>query len=639
MHLKYGLFLLLFFAGIHAYSQEKFLDTVNIPSVEVSTIFSIEKEQTSFKSLAIDSIKMSQKSSGSLADVLNEHSTIFVKSYGVGGLASVSFRGTSASHTMVLWNDIPINSSLNGQVDFSLIPLAFYDGIEINFGGASLEKNAGSLGGSINLSNITDYGNRFSIAVQQQFASFGNLSTSAVLKFGRKNFQSNTRIFRKSGENDFKYINLGKKGFPEERLRNAGVEQFGILKEFFLKPTTNSELSLQISTISTDREIPAIMLINNNKEAQKDDSQRATIGYKLDREVWQFKLKSSVFRDELSYTNELLRTENNTSFEGIKNLAQLNYELSEKSDFKVKLHADFDRATSPSYELDRNLNRQAIFFNYNYLIAKRVKVTAVVRGEAVTDQPSVVLPALGFIYRLGEEKHYLLRLNTSFNAKYPNLNDLYWQPGGNPDLKIERSKNLEIGVSNEYIYLADWMNWKFEATAFYMNISDYILWQPTAFGYWKSENLQEVVSQGGELNWSLRTKWRSWRNTTTFQYGYTSSVNQLSKQANDASRGKQLVYVPEHIANIFSQFNFKSWQLIYQMNYTSERFTATDNSDRLPFYLLHHFKLQKAFQLKTHHFSVAFQINNALDEDYQAIQWRPMPGRNYGININYNINK
>ncbi len=615
------------------------MDTVNVPSVEISIPYSIEKEHTSFKRVQIDSIKMSQKSTGTLAEVLNEHSTVFVKSYGVGGLASVSFRGTSASHTMVLWNDIPINSSLNGQVDFSLIPLAFYDGIEIDFGGASLEKNAGSLGGSINLTNEIDYGNRFSVAVQQQIASFGNLGTSAILKFGRQNFQSNTRIFHKSGDNDFKYINLGKNGFPEEQLRNAGVEQFGVLKEFFFKPTDNSELSLQLSTISTDREIPAIMLINNNKESQKDEAYRATAGYKIERDAWQFNLKSSIFRDELSYTNELLRTKNNTSFEGIKNLAYFQYTFSDKSDFSVKLHADFDRASSPSYALDRNLNRQALFVNYNYLISKKIKASAILRGESVSNQPAMLLPAIGLVYQLDEKKHYLLRLNASFNAKYPNLNDLYWQPGGNPDLKIERSENIEVGLSNEYIYLADWMNWKFEATAFYMNITDYILWQPTAFGYWRSENLQKVISQGVELNWSIRTNWRSWRNTTTLQYGYTSSVNQLTKQENDASKGKQLVYVPEHTANLFSQFNFKKWQLIYQMNYTSQRFTATDNSDRLPFFALHHFKVQRAFQLKSHQLSIAAQINNVFDEDYQAIQWRPMPGRNYGLTINYKIDK
>tara|TARA_R110002049_G_scaffold216946_7_gene388387 strand:- start:1709 stop:3628 length:1920 start_codon:yes stop_codon:yes gene_type:complete len=639
MQIRFSFLLFLFFVIYDSFSQGNFLDTVDIPVVTVKSDFKIESEDNSFKKVQIDSIQMSQKSTGTLADVLSEHSTIFVKSYGVGGLSSVSFRGTSAAHTMVLWNDIPINSSLNGQIDFSLIPLAFFDGIEIDFGGASLEKNAGSLGGSVNLQNIVNYNNRLSVAFQQQFASFGNVGTSAIIKVGQERFQSNFRVFRKQGENDFKFTNLGKDGFPEERLQNASVEQFGVLNEYFFKPTRTSEIMLQASVISTDREIPAIMLVNNNRELQNDQAYRATLGYKIEKTNWRLNLKSSGFLDELDYENQLLQTETNTTFSGIKNLAHFNWDIAVQHQLNVKLHADFDEAESETFSEDKTLKRQALFVNYNYSPSDRIKTSAILRTEALTNQPTLLLPALGVVYRLGKESNYLLRLNASMNAKYPNLNDLFWQPGGNPDLQVERSKNLELGIANQYLFIKDWMSWKIEATAYYMLINDYILWQPTAFGYWKSDNLQEVVSRGGEVNWSIRTKWKKLRNTTTVQYGYTSSVNQLAKQENDASKNKQLIYVPEHSMNIFSQFNFKQWQIIYQLNYTGLRYTATDNSDFLPFYNLHNIKVQREMQFKNHQFSVSAQVNNLFDADYQAIQWRPMPGRNFGITLNYSFDK
>lgn len=639
MQFKLCSLILLFITFNNCFSQESYLDTIDISTVTIKSNFRIEEEDNSFKKLQIDSVQMSQKSTGTLADVLSEHSTIFVKSYGVGGLSSVSFRGTSAAHTMVLWNDIPINSSLNGQIDFSLIPLAFFDGIEIDFGGASLEKNAGSLGGSINLQNTVDYTNRFSVAFQQQVASFGNIGTSAIIKVGKSKYQSNYRLFRKQGENDFKFTNLGKNGFPEEKLQNASVEQFGLLKEFFFKPTKTSELMLQASVISTDREIPAIMLVNNNRELQNDQAYRATLGYKVEKINWKLNLKSSGFIDQLDYRNQLLQTKTNTTFRGIKNLAHFNWDFTKRQQLNVKLHADFDEAISETYTGNKVLQRQAIFVNYNYSPTERIKTSAILRTEALTNQLTLLLPAFGIIYQLGKESNYLLRLNASMNAKYPNLNDLFWQPGGNPDLRVERSKNLELGITNKYVPIQDWMSWKLEASAYYMLITDYILWRPTAFGYWNSENLQEVISRGGEVNWSVRTKWRKWRNTTTVQYSYTSSVNQLVKQENDASKGKQLIYVPEHSANIFSQFNYKQWQLIYQLNYTGLRYTTTDNSDFLPFYNLHNFKVQRGMRFGKHLFSVSAQVNNFLDADYQAIQWRPMPGRNFGITLNYNFDK
>src|SRR5690606_11557352 len=107
-----------------------------------------------------------------LGDILQSNTGIFIKSYGQGGLATASFRGTAASHTKVLWNDMPLNSSMNGLIDFSLLPIAFYDGIEIDYGGASLEQNSGSLGGSINLKNGVDFTNRVNIDARQTFASY-----------------------------------------------------------------------------------------------------------------------------------------------------------------------------------------------------------------------------------------------------------------------------------------------------------------------------------------------------------------------------------------------------------------------------------------------------------------------------------
>lgn len=633
-HKFYMLFSLLAFS-VTGIAQENILDTINIPSVTIHRSHVIDENETSFKTEHIDSVKMSQKSTGTLADVLNEHSTIFVKSYGVGGLSSVSFRGTSASHTMVLWNDIPINSSLNGQIDFSLVPLAFFDGIEIDFGGASLEKNAGSIGGSINLKNTVDYQNKASVSLQQQFASFGNRGTSGILSLGSYRFQSKVKFFKKHGENNFDFINKGKEGFPVEKLTNARIDQYGILNEYYFKLTSSSQLMLQLSLINTDREIPVIMLVNNNRELQKDQAYRATLGYEIQKKKWKLDFKYSGFSDQLDYENQLLQTKTTTTFQGIKNLIHFKWNPAIKHQLNLKFHADFDEALSHSFTESKFLERRAAFVNYNFMPTKRFKSSLNFRGESLTNQPSLLLPAVGFIYQLTKDKNYLLRVNASLNAKYPNLNDLFWQPGGNPDLKVERSKNLELGLSNNFIFISDWMSWKFEATAFYMLITDYILWQPTAFGYWKSENLQEVISKGGELNWSVRTKFGKWRNTTTVQYGYTSSVNQLAKQENDASKNKQLIYVPEHSANVFSQFNYSSWQFIYQLNYIGERYTTTDNSDFLPFYNLHNFKVLRGFSFNKHQFSLSAQINNLFDERYQAIQWRPMPGRNYGFTLNY----
>ena len=56
---------------------------------------------------------------GTFADYLCSNSSFYIKQY--GALATPTFRGTSSSHTLILWNGIPINSSANGIIDFSSI--------------------------------------------------------------------------------------------------------------------------------------------------------------------------------------------------------------------------------------------------------------------------------------------------------------------------------------------------------------------------------------------------------------------------------------------------------------------------------------------------------------------------------------
>jgi len=46
--------------------------------------------------------------------------------------------GASASHTMVTWNGININSPMLGQLDFSLIPASFLDEVEVFYCSGSI---------------------------------------------------------------------------------------------------------------------------------------------------------------------------------------------------------------------------------------------------------------------------------------------------------------------------------------------------------------------------------------------------------------------------------------------------------------------------------------------------------------------
>jgi len=84
-----------------------FQDTVKINEVIISGK-KTKEGLAGFKTVRIDSAILSNYNNESLADMLAENSGIFVKSYGMGGSATPSFRGTGASHTQLQWNNINI---------------------------------------------------------------------------------------------------------------------------------------------------------------------------------------------------------------------------------------------------------------------------------------------------------------------------------------------------------------------------------------------------------------------------------------------------------------------------------------------------------------------------------------------------
>ena len=98
-----------------------------------------------------DSIALKENISLSMADILTFNAPVFVKSYGRATLSTIAFRGTSASHTQVTWNDMKINSPMLGMTDFSTIPAYFIDDAALLHGTSSVNQTGGGLGGAVQL--------------------------------------------------------------------------------------------------------------------------------------------------------------------------------------------------------------------------------------------------------------------------------------------------------------------------------------------------------------------------------------------------------------------------------------------------------------------------------------------------------
>ena len=123
-------------------------------------------------------------------------------------------------------------------------------------------------------------------------------------------------------------------------------------------------------------------------------------------------------------------------------------------------------------------------------------------------------------------------------------------------------------------------------------------------------------------------------------YSYTASKNYEKQHEFDESRGKQLIYIPEHKGNVSLDLEVENFSFFINYQYIGIRFISSDNEELLPSYSLLDASVCKILKWKGNSFiALSAGVKNILDIKYQAIEWRPMPNRNYFIKISYQFKK
>ena len=165
---------------------------------------------------------------------------------------------------------------------------------------------------------------------------------------------------------------------------------------------------------------------------------------------------------------------------------------------------------------------------------------------------------------LSKRGNVVAKASVSRNFRFPTLNDLYFLPGGNPDLKRESGWTYDVGISfgagKEDIYsFSGSVNW------FDSHIKDWILWLPTTKGFFSPRNIKDVHAYGietqGDLKVILNKDWHLALNGT---FSWTPSINEGEPMSPaDQSIGKHLPYVPEWSSSLTGRITWKSWSLLY----------------------------------------------------------------------------
>jgi iron complex outermembrane receptor protein len=627
---------------IHAYSQS-LSDT--IPIREVTIIQKELYDESAFTNSKLDSFALKGTQRFSLSELLNQYSNIYVKSTGRGTLSTASFRGTGASHTKVLWNGMLINSPMLGQVDLSLIPVCFLDDVTLYAGGSSLIQGSGALGGIISLENKPGWYEKTGFSISNEFASYSTYNVSAKLNVNKDKWISKSRSYFNSSANDYKYLNTHIKPNETERLQDGSWVKSGLLQEFYYRIRDNDLLSVRLMLQHTGRNLPQPMSYEGmeRKEYQEDRNISANLSWKHYGLLDQYELNSAWIKNGLHYNikfsePDLLNMDSESREKCFINRFNYLRKLGVKTKFGAQVRFNYyqvsirEKVRSEGYQAKRF--DLSTLFNIEREITDRINTYFLVRNDISDSHRLPIMASGGFAFRVIKQTELWLKTNFSRNYHVPSLNDLYWIPGGNSNLKPEESYTADLSanltVKNEFISFSSVMS------GYFSRIDDWIRWKPTQYGYWSPENIALVFSRGLEFSFKSVVDFQVFDFMLRGNYNLNRTTNEDPVQMSDKSKGKQLVYIPVHTANMHFSIYRNGLYLNYSMNLTGKRFTQSGNENSsdnavLNPYLLNDLLLGKEIHLPKFKADICVGIYNILNTSYQVIMSRPMPGRNYSL--------
>lgn len=603
------------------------------------TVITGNRFQNELKNLSvsvqiIDSAALRNSNGSSVADIIKKEAGIFIRSYGAkGSLQSVSLRGMSSDYTLILVDGKRYTTFQIGTVDLGIFSLSDVERIEIIKGGNSSLFGADAVGGVINI--ITKKGSKEKYStISHSIGSFGNQSfgidvggdADGVFIYAGGKFESGKNNF------DFRYSD----GLVDTILQRSGsnysLSTFAFSASI-IGEDLSSKLSFRVSKADRGQPSPVTSQFQNNLARINDED--AIIQLNFD---WKISDKlllntSSSFR----FNNETYR-DPNLMIQGIPlSSYYVNRMLNVTPTVQYMVHEKHQIyfGTEIAYgNISSNEVQSAERYQFSIFASSQHQFSNVIelflypsiRYDSFNDVGEDISPKIGF--NIGLESFPEIRLRASYGKNYrvPTFNDLYWNVGGNKNIRPERllSGDAGIVVSTDMIGKLE-----LEANYFSIKTRDKIVWTPGESNIWVPLNVSAVSSTGIEV----RTQASFFNDLLqlTHNYTITNVIKTSAEVTNDQTQGKRLRYTPRENASFRfgSTFSDLSLNIIY--SFTGFRYLQSDNNPRFILSSFETVDVNISYSMQIDVFSIRLkgEVNNLFNEEYSFIYGYPMPLRNY----------
>lgn len=561
----------------------------------------------------------------SMANVLSRTGGLFVRNYGPGTLAMPSIRGGSASQTAILWNGVPIQSPMLGLADLSLLPVVFADRLSLQYGSSGARWGSGAVGGALHIDQVMPARLGWGMQGRSSIGSFGHQLHTFQNRYRTRKWASVTRFFSQQAINDFPYSIRA--DLPGRRQQNARVRQVGVMQELYWMPGAGQEVSAFVWWQQANRQIPPLTTQTISEAYQRDNVLRTNLHWRWQDSSHTVHTRLAWNREEIDFRDPQIQQT------ALSDFAHTMVELEHLWKLLPVLHVQsgvrqmYSLAHAGGYDGRATQIRTSLFTGLRWTQGPWMAQTQLMQ-EWMDGQRAPIQPEAGLDWN--REKTVSLHARVARHYRLPTLNDLYWSPGGNPDLQAEHGWSQELGVS-----MRPAKGLSMRVNGWRRHIQDWIMWtvSPGQF-YWSARNITAVRSYGLEGRLDYRCTFLGTDLRLEMGWDLLRSLNQVAIQVPRIEAGADMPYTPRQQGFAELGWEYHRFSVYYTHRYTggSKGFNEDVSAFDLGW---------AGLAWSTAWFGMEgrlfFEAGNVWNRSYRIVERRPMPGRSleFGLLLNY----
>lgn len=611
---------------------------------EVKILDKRNKNESGVKTIERKQIQTFQNTT--LQNVLHLQSNVFVKNYGVGALSTISMRGSSAAQTNVEWNGIQINSAMSGITDFSLISTSLFDQIKIK----NSSETPHVIGGNIELNNIDNNNDLIhEYKMSDGIESIKNISATLGIKgFYTKKIKFYLKLSGNRNLNSFSFLNPISNKY--DTLNHAKSILFNLLLGTSININKHTNFHLNMWSTISNRQIPPTIYETKSVKIDTSITNRVVASFNKIYQQTTWITSLGLIFENYKYADSTIHFYNNSKAINIPFSQKAELFLRKNQKISIQANANYQQLLNNEKQ---NVHKASLLIQYEIEpLWQKIFIKTFAQKEISN---IFILPyTMGFSIKGKMYKQHFIYANISSNYRTPTLNELYFSPGGNINLKPETSRNIEAGMENK-MTIND-LECTLKSTLYNRDVKNWIVW----FGgtILTPHNIQKVWSRGTDLDAQFRFRIdnnnkRIFLNESEFirqkiehkkylqfgiLYAYTLSTTKASDVQNDYSIGKQIPYVPRYQTKINIGYEQNNFSFNYIYSFTGYRFVTTDETQFLLPYNTHNI-----FASYTPHLNnsdpivLRFSLYNLLNKNYESVLGRMMPTRYLSASVDIRL--